>query len=117
MSAIPENVFLSVLVSVTILVLVFFATLRSIIKIFRTGIDRRLDTLSLVEAKINLFLENAGIEFDPFKGLPQEVADAIRRGEKIRAIQFWRQATGVSLRESKEFIEEVQRRSAVSRRG
>jgi hypothetical protein len=111
MSAIPENVFLSVLASVTILVLVFFATLRSIIKTFRTGLDR-LHTLSRIEAKINLLLEHAGIEFDPYKGLPEEVTDAIRRGEKIRAIKLWRAATGAGLREAKEFIEEVQRRSA-----
>jgi hypothetical protein len=58
--------------------------------------------------KINLLVEHAGIELDPYKALPQDVAEALRRGETIRAIKFWRGATGASLREAKEFIEEVQ---------
>jgi hypothetical protein len=107
MSPISENVFLSVLVSVTILALVFFATLRSIIKI---AVNRQLHTLSRVDSKINLLLKHAGI--DPYKDLPQEVADAVKRGEKIRAIELWRRATGASLSDAKEVIEEAQRRSA-----
>jgi ribosomal protein L7/L12 len=107
MSPISENMFLSVLASVTILALVFFATLRSIVK---TAINRQLHTLSRVESKINLLLKQAGI--DPYKDLPQEVADTVRRGEKIRAIELLRRATGASLSDAKEVIEEVQRRSA-----
>ena len=79
--------------------------------------ERRLGALLRVEAKINLLLEHAGIEFDPYKSLPQEVANAIERGEKIEAIKLWRGFTGASLKEAKEFIEEVQLRGAVSRRG
>jgi hypothetical protein len=75
------------------------------------------DAGTRVEAKINLLLEHAGIEFDPYKSLPQEAADAIGRGEKIRAIEIWRSATGASLKEAKDFIEEVQRRIAVTKRG
>jgi hypothetical protein len=119
MSAILEylkdlTVFIGILAFLAILAGVILVILGSIIARFRTGVDTRLRTLWRVEAKINLLLEHAGIEFDPYKGLPQEVADALRRGEKIRAIQLWRGATGVGLREAKEFIEEVQRRGAVS---
>jgi ribosomal protein L7/L12 len=97
-------VFLSVLVSVTILVLVFFITLRSLIKI---AVNRQLHTLSRIDSKINLLLKHAGT--DPYKDLPQEVADAVKRGEKIQAIELWRRATGVSLTVAKEIIAEVQR--------
>ena len=102
-----------------LLYVVLFAFVPSVIisGMFRAGMHSRLSPLWRVEAKINLLLEHAGIEFDPYKSLPQEAADAIGRGEKIRAIQIWRSATGASLKEAKDFIEEVQRRSAVSGRG
>jgi ribosomal L7/L12-like protein len=105
-------VFFAVLASIAILAAVFFGILGSLIENFRTRIDRRLRTLWRVEMKIDLLLEHAGIEFEPYKGLSREVADALRRDEKIQAIKLWRGATGVGLREAKEFIEEVQRRSA-----
>jgi ribosomal protein L7/L12 len=82
-----------------------------------TVVGRRRGALFRVEAKINLLLKHAGIEFDPSKSLPQEVADAIERGEKVRAIKVWREYTGAGFKEAKDFIEEVQRRSAVSGRG
>jgi hypothetical protein len=116
MSAIPEYlkdvmVFFGMLVFLVILAGVLSGVLASISAIFRAPIDRQLH-LWRVEAKINLLLEHAGIEFDPYRGLPQEVADALRGGEKIQAIKLWRGATGANLREAKEFIEEVQRRGA-----
>ena len=64
---------------------------------------------STVEAKINLLMKHAGIEFDPYKNLPQEAADAVRRGEEIRAMRIWRSATGASWKEAKDFVEAVQR--------
>jgi hypothetical protein len=62
-------------------------------------------------------LEHAGIDFDPYKRLPLEVANAIERGKKMQAIKLWRDYTGANVKEAKDFIEEVQRRRAVSRRG
>jgi hypothetical protein len=103
-------VFFGILAFLVILAGLLFGILGLISKVFRTDIEKWRDTLSRVEAKINLLLEHAGIEFDPYRGLPQEVADVVRRGEKIRAIELWREATGASLREAKDFIEEVQRR-------
>jgi hypothetical protein len=103
-------VLLAILAFLVILAGVLVGILGSISTIFRADIDGRLRTLWRVEAKINLLLEHAGIEFDPYKGLPQELADALGRGQKIRAIKLWRGASGASLREAKEFIEEVQRR-------
>jgi ribosomal protein L7/L12 len=46
----------------------------------------------------------------------QERAGRGRRGpaagKKIRAIKYYREATGVGLKEAKDFVEEVQRRTA-----
>jgi ribosomal protein L7/L12 len=73
---------------------------------------KRPSTLWRVEAKLDLLLKQAGVEFEPYKGLSPEVAEALQRGEKIRAIKHYREATGVSLREAKDFIEEVERRTS-----
>jgi ribosomal protein L7/L12 len=37
--------------------------------------------------------------------------EALRRGHKIEAIKLYRQATGVGLKEAKDFIDDVQRRA------
>jgi ribosomal protein L7/L12 len=75
--------------------------------------DVRTQTLLLrrIETKIDLLMKNAGVEFDPYKDLPAQVVDALNRGKKIEAIKFYRSATGVGLKEAKDVIEEVQRRS------
>lgn len=67
---------------------------------------RRLHRL---EAKLNQLMKNAGI--DPHMGLPAEVADALSRGERMKAIRLYRAATRVSLKEAKAFIEHFLRRS------
>lgn len=75
-------------------------------------LQRRASALSRIEAKLDMLLKHAGIEqYDPLADLPSPVAEAVRRGEKIRAIKCYREATGVGLREVKEFVEEVQRRA------
>jgi len=111
---------IAMLENVMVFLFVLFV-LAVIVSIFKSRsaarMERRLGALLRVEAKINLLLEHAGIEFDPYKSLPQDVANAIERGEKIEAIRLWRGFTGASLKEAKDFIEEVQRRSAVSGRG
>jgi ribosomal protein L7/L12 len=55
-------------------------------------------------------LVGSGLEYDPYKNLPQGVAEAVRSGRKVEAIKRYREATAVGLKEAKEFIEEIQRR-------
>jgi hypothetical protein len=74
--------------------------------------EERTRLLWMVDAKLDLLLRNAGIDFDPYKNLPREVRDALQRGEKLRAIRSYMRVAGVGLKEAKDFIEEVQRRSA-----
>ena len=66
--------------------------------------------LSRLEAKVDVLLKHAGIAYDPYENLSDEVIRAVQQGEKIQAIKHYRAETGVGLREAKEFIEEVQRR-------
>lgn len=56
-------------------------------------------------AKIDAILEKLEVEFDPTKNLPRQIFEAARKGKKIEAIKLYRQATGVGLKESKEFID------------
>ena len=68
--------------------------------------------LSRLEAKLDALLKQEGIQFDPFSDCPPAVVDALRRGKKIDAINGYRAATGAGLKEAKEYVEEVQRRTA-----
>src|SRR5476649_2046157 len=74
-------------------------------------IQDRISELWRVEAKLDLLLNHANIKFDPFVHISTEIAEAVRSGKKIKAIKLQRQSSGMGLKESKEFIEEIQRRA------
>jgi ribosomal protein L7/L12 len=59
------------------------------------------------EAKVDLLLKHAGITFDPNANVPPGVLEALRAGNKIEAIRQYRQATGVGLKEAKDFVESL----------
>jgi hypothetical protein len=73
-------------------------------------VERRLARLSFVEAKLDILLDHFGLQFDPYKNLPNAVVEALRSGQTVKAIRCYREATGVTLKDAKDFIEEVQRR-------
>jgi ribosomal protein L7/L12 len=77
-------------------------------------IERRLNRLSRVDAKLDALLRHAGIAFDEFQDCPPDVRAAIDRNETVLAIKRYRQATGAGLKEAKEFIDEVRRRKVTS---
>ena len=69
--------------------------------------------LARVEGKLDVLLKNAGLQYDPFSDIPDDVADAIRSGDKMLAIKLYREATGSNLRDAKELVEDVQRCSGL----
>lgn len=73
-------------------------------------LENRLNALSRLDAKLDVLLKHAGIQFDPYQDVPAAVIAALERGEKIQAIKDYRLATGAGLKEAKEFVEEIQRR-------
>jgi Ribosomal protein L7/L12 C-terminal domain len=73
------------------------------------SLQKRATMLTRLEAKLDLLLGDAGLRYDPFATLPRGVIEAVRSGDKIRAIKAYREATGAGLREAKEFVETVQR--------
>jgi hypothetical protein len=76
-------------------------------------IHSRLAKLSSMDAKLDLLLKQAGLVYEPYKGLAPEIVEALRNGQKIQAIKLYRDTTGVGLKEAKDFIEDVQRRGGV----
>jgi hypothetical protein len=77
-------------------------------------VQGRIVELSRVEAKLDLLLKQANIQFDPYVHVPRAIAEAVRGGKKIEAIKLQWQSSGMGLKESKEFIEEIKRRVGVS---
>ena len=99
-----ETVFISGLVGVGIALL--------LIRI--SALERRLDRLSRLDAKVDALLRHSGVEFDAFQDVPGDVREALERGETILAVKRFRQATGADLKEAKEFVDEVRRRRATA---
>jgi endonuclease V-like protein UPF0215 family len=97
-----------VVIGVILLVLVYIVALRLI------EMRSRMGTLFYrVEAKLDLLLEQANIKFDPYANVPREIAEALRAGQRMKAIKLYMQSTGVGLKEANDFIKEFQRRSGV----
>jgi ribosomal protein L7/L12 len=88
-----------------------------------SNLQKRTAALSRVEAKLDLLLGNAGLEYDPLGdvsaggasagGASTEIVEALRRGDKIGAIKHYRNASGAGLKDAKDYVEELQRRAGL----
>jgi ribosomal protein L7/L12 len=98
------------LVSIVILVLFLLIALlgRRLI-----SVEKRLAKLIAIDAKLDLLLKAARLEYDPLGNLPGDVAKALQAGQKIDAIKRYREVMSVSLAEAKDVIEEAQRRAGL----
>ena len=65
--------------------------------------------LARIERKLDLLLEERGLEYDPLQGLPIAIPALIRQGKVIEAIKAYREATGVGLKQAKDAIDEIRR--------
>lgn len=91
---------------------VFAGAVLALLFVRLSSIERRLNRLSRLDAKVDALLRHVGIGFDPFVDVPADVREALDTGNRILAIKRFREATGVGLKEAKEFIDEVRRREA-----
>ena len=96
-------------------IILFSALLFVILLIQRDRLvdKKRLRDLGQLNVKLDFLLKQLGIEYPPSGGLPGELIDALQRGDKIKAIKYYRETTGVGLKEAKEFIEAVQLRPGI----
>ncbi len=97
-----EAIFVSVLIAIGI----------ALLSVKLSALEQRLNRLSRLDAKVDALLKHAGVHFDEFQDVPADVREALERGETILAIKRFRAATGVGLKEAKEFVDEVRRRNA-----
>ncbi len=95
-----REVFTSLFVAV-ISVLVFLQGLEL------ARLRKRVAALSRIEAKLDLVLEHAGLKYVPYANVPAPVITALQSGNKIQAIKLYRDATGASLKDAKDLIEEI----------
>ncbi len=73
--------------------------------LFQVGELRR--RLSRLEGKLDLLLNERDLQYDPFSEVPDDVADAIRSGDRVRAIELYREATGHDLTRATETVGEL----------
>ena len=66
----------------------------------RTGDSSSL-YLARIERKLDLLLEK--FEINPVAQVDPDIVDLVRSGNKIEAIRHYRMATGVGLREAKDY--------------
>jgi ribosomal protein L7/L12 len=75
-----------------------------------SALERRLNRLARLDAKVDALLKHAGITFDEFQNVPAGVREALERGQRIEAIKRYREATGTDLKSAKEAVDEIRRR-------
>jgi ribosomal protein L7/L12 len=70
-------------------------------------LNQRVATL---EHQVEFLMKHLGVKYDgaPDAGVSPEVMELVRRGDKLRAINAFREETGVGLKEAKEFIESLE---------
>jgi hypothetical protein len=92
----------TVLVLALVMVLAFYFQLKV------AGLERRLVALERVEAKLDLLLKRGGMTYEPLGG-STEIEDALKVGEKVRAVSLYRASNSCTLAEAKAAIERAQR--------
>ncbi|MBY6237035.1 hypothetical protein KUV99_12775 [Vibrio harveyi] len=66
----------------------------------------------IIERKIELLLEQSGLEVDQRFGVSIEVCDVVKSGAKLKAIRLYRKEMGASLRDAKRVIETLEKEIA-----
>jgi ribosomal protein L7/L12 len=83
-----------------------------VILVKMAAMGQRFDRLYRLEANVDALLKHEGVTFDPFQNVPTDVRDALARGQTIDAIKRYRQASGVDLKDARDFIDELRRRTS-----
>jgi len=62
-----------------------------------------------LESQVTFLLDHLRLEYpgESAPGINEEIIELVRMGRKIDAIRFYREETGVGLKEAKEFIDSL----------
>ena len=69
-----------------------------------------IDRLAELDRKLTMLTDHFKLKWDPTVGVSEEVLSLVRAGNKVEAIRLYRDATGKTLREAHERIEQIDRR-------
>ena len=68
------------------------------------------DRFTEIDRKLTMLTEHFKLKWDPTAGVSEEVLSQVRAGNKVEAIRLYRDATGKTLKEAHERIEQIDRR-------
>jgi hypothetical protein len=68
------------------------------------------DRFADIDRKLTMLMDHFKLKWDPTVGVSEEVLSQVRAGNKIEAIKLYRDATGRTLKEAHERIEQIDRR-------
>jgi hypothetical protein len=95
--------------SSTALIVLLMVGLAFYFSVKLAAIERRFAPLQRLETKLDLVLRERRIAYEPFGGLPTEVANALQSGDKIRAVSLYASSHGCTLDEAKDAVEKAER--------
>mgnify|MGYP001311808243 FL=1 len=68
-------------------------------------LDAYRKRIRFLEIKVNALIEHTGIEFDDSTLVPVEVHQAVKAGNRLKAIRVYRKITGAGLKEASEVVD------------
>ena len=73
----------------------FLAAILLVLTLFRLSVlEKRVVTLSGLEGKVDSLLKHAGIAYDPYENLSDDVIRAVQQGEKFKLSSTMQKAKG-----------------------
>jgi hypothetical protein len=76
----------------------------------RSSRNAHNDRFAEIDRKLTMLTDHFKLKWDPTLGVSEEVLSQVRAGNKVEAIRLYRDATGKTLKEAHERIEQIDRR-------
>lgn len=76
----------------------------------RASRNAHSDRFAEIDRKLTMLTDHFKLKWDPTLGVSEEVLSQVRAGNKVEAIRLYRDATGKTLKEAHERIEQIDRR-------
>jgi ribosomal protein L7/L12 len=84
---------------------VLFPFLVVLYLIVNTQLDSYRKRMRFLEVKVDALMKHTGIAFDDRTLVPVEVHQAVKAGQRLKAIRLYRKITGAGLTEASEVID------------
>ena len=84
---------------------VLFPSLVALYLLVNTQLDTYRKRIRFLEVKVDALMKHTGIAFDDSTLVPVEVHDAVKAGQRLKAIRLYRKITGAGLKEASEVVD------------